>query len=121
VSEQITPASVESEIMRLSALLEQATQLTARRARAEATAYVAYKSAFARAIVDPSCDGRNREEREAKATLRSLEELDAHRQADALLTASQEAGRNIRQQLSALQSINGNLRHLLTNATGMGG
>jgi hypothetical protein len=115
----MNPVDVENEIIRLSQLLEHQTRETSKRAQAEGAAYVAYKKAYASALIQ--IDGRNKEEREAKATMASIAELDAHRHANALLTAAIEAGRNIRQQLSALQSINGNVRHLLTNATGVGG
>jgi hypothetical protein len=115
----MNPVEVEEEIQRLMQLLEYQTKEISKRARAEAIAYVAYKKAYATALIQ--IDGRNKEEREAKATLASIDELDAHRQAQAAATGAIEAGRNIRQQLSALQSINGNVRHLLTNATGVGG
>jgi hypothetical protein len=116
----LNPAEVEGEILRLSELLETATKAIRDRALNEGNAYVAYKRTYATALIQ--IDGRNREEREAKATLASIDELQAHRQAAALLTAAQEAARNLRQQLSSLQSLASNIRHLLVSGgPGVGG
>lgn len=112
MSEPISQAFIESEIMRLSDLAEKVTQVLSQRARASAEADANYKRAHASAFL--MAQGKTVGEREAQAALETDDEYTARKIAEALLLAAQEAGRNYRAQLDALRSINANLRPLVT-------
>jgi len=109
---------IETEIGRLNSLLEHATQLMAKRVRERAECRVRHKVAYARAYLGASGAV---EERKQTAVLTVENELRALEVAEAVTDAAQEAGRNLREQLQGLRSINANHRHLLINATGVGG
>jgi hypothetical protein len=104
----ITPVQVESEILRMCALIERATEEVAKRARSAAKADTLYRRRYAQALL--VAEGRTIPERQAMAVLDCTEELDAHKWADALLLSAQEAGRSYRAILDALRSINANVR-----------
>jgi len=108
----VTQARVEGEILRLSALLEDRTDAIATAAEKAAHTDVDYRKAHAHAIL--KAEGRNAEAREAQAHLEVLDEFYARRIAEANLLAAQESARNLRQQLSALQSLAANMRALVS-------
>lgn len=105
-------ADVESEILRLCAVLEAHIDehgiLAERAARADA----AYKNVHARALL--TVEGRNAEEREARAHQQVEGEYLERRIAAGLEHHVEEATRGIRAQLSALQSIAANQRALVS-------
>lgn len=107
----ISPAQVESEILRLSALLEETAEEQAELGMNEGEAEVAYKVKHARALLE--ADAKTVSDREALATLASEAELRNRRIAEALLTANQEKCRTIRAQLDALRTIAANVRGLV--------
>lgn len=106
----LNPASCEAEIIRFVGLLEHATQETARRGRVAAECEVAHRVAYAKAIIAAA---GTVSEREAAATIQTEHELLARRLAEASLDASRDAGRNIRETLGALRTLNANLRELV--------
>jgi hypothetical protein len=108
-TDPVTPAAVETEIMRLSGLLDLATSETAKRAREAAEARVKAKVAYAQAFL--TAEGPV-EARKASATIQSQDAQLAAEIADARLLGSQDAARNMRAQLDALRSVNANVRHL---------
>jgi hypothetical protein len=110
---------VEAEIRRLSRRLDQATLKIMHRAMRAARADVAHKRAYAAAIA--TVQAPNKEQREAAATTATIDSYDAKRMAEAVLLSAQEAARNTRQQLSALQSLAANQRYLIEHSTGVGG
>lgn len=100
--------------MRLSARAEVVTHDIAKRSQAEADADIAWKMAHARAIL--RAVGATVGEREAKALLECEDEYRAKRESEAVLLATQEAGRNVRAQLEALRSVNANIRAVTVGA-----
>ncbi len=111
--EPITQAAVEAEIMRLSALAEQVTHKLAARAREAAAADVAWKVAHAQAYL--AADGPAHL-REPLAVVACADLYRERRNADAVLLAAQEAGRNVRAQLDGVRSVNSNLRALVVGS-----
>lgn len=107
----LAQVDVESEIMRLGGLCEKATHEVAKRARAAAEADADFKVANAKAFL--RADGPVAV-REATALVECEDQYRARKNAEAVLLAAQEAGRNYRAQLDALRSINANLRPLVT-------
>ena len=106
----LNPAAVEAELIRFVSLLEKATQETARRGKRAAEAEVAYRVAFAKAIL--VAEGTVAE-RDAHATIVTERELLARRLHEASLDAARDASRNLREQLGALRTVNANLRELI--------
>lgn len=111
MSAPIAQIDIESEIQRLNELLDKATHAVAKRVRERATAKVAYKVAHARAYL--SAQG-TASAREAQATVATEQEFTAFEMADAVFVAAMEAGRNTREQLQGLRSVNANHRALVT-------
>lgn len=114
----MSQVSVEREILRISGLLDHQVGEVAKRARAAAEAEVAYKLAFARHSL--IVDGKTVGEREAAALLECEAELAAHKGADAVLLAAQEAGRSLRAQIDALRTLAANQRAAITYTEGRG-
>lgn len=108
----LSQADVESEIFRLSALCEKATQEVRRRGEAAANARTEYKIAFAQARLKAT--GKTVGEREDRATVETANLLREHELTQALFESAREAGRNYRAQLEGLRSINANLRPLVS-------
>lgn len=117
-ADHITPPEVEAEIVRFSNLLDKATAETAKRARTRARKKVAFKQAHAKAYLRA---GQDREEgtkappipeREALAVLATEAEELEYEEADALVESAKEAGRNLREQISAMRTLSANLRAL---------
>jgi len=111
MSDPIAQVEIEREIMRLNDVLEKATHAVAKRVRERATAKVAYKVAHARAYLSAEGTGPARE---AVATVATEEQFTAFEMADAVTNAAIEAGRNTREQLQGLRSLNANHRALVT-------
>jgi hypothetical protein len=99
---------VEGEIRRFVKLLEEHTDDLPHAARTSGLAASRYKKAHAGALL--TAKGKTVADREAIADLECHEEYEAHKIADALWSAKQEAARNLRAQLSALQTISANIR-----------
>lgn len=91
-----------TEIERLSSLLEAKTDEYRQFAVDAAHAEVAYKRAYAVAILRASGSVA---QKEAEATLKADEELVARRHSEAVRDACLEAMRSLRAQLSALQTL----------------
>jgi hypothetical protein len=108
VSAPLTPAQCETEMRRLAHKLEERTDALAGLLEAAAEADVAYKVAFATALLKAT--GNTVSEREARATLAVEAELRERKHAEAIADACREAVRSLRDQLSAVQSVNANIR-----------
>lgn len=96
-------AEVESEIMRLSALLEQRTEEYAEACIAEAEAEVAHKHKAGRTMI-----GASNQAVAAKThvvAMRCEEEFTTYRLAKALTESTKQSLLSIRAQLSALQTL----------------
>lgn len=113
----VSQVHIESEILRLSRRAEQVTHQLARAAQEAAEADVAYKVAHAKAYL--RAEGPQRI-RDAAATVETEDLYRTRRNAEAVLLAAQEAGRNVRAQLDSLRSVNSNLRAAISNASGIG-
>lgn len=109
----IAQVDIEAEILRLSDLLEKATHAVAKRARERAVARTAYKVAYAKAYLVASGPIPARE---SQATVDTEQALLEYETADAVTTAAMEAGRNMREQLQALRSLNANQRALVVGS-----
>ena len=106
----ITPTEVEAELVRLADRLEHKSDELAGLLEAAAKADVAFRLAHARALL--RADGDTVAEREAEATLAVEAELRERKTTEAVADACREAVRSLRDQLSAVQSVNANVRHL---------
>lgn len=115
----MSPDEVLAEIMRVSQQLDWQVGEAARRARVAAECEVAYKLAFAKALL--VSDGKNAPERDAKALLACADKFEAHKHADAVLWGAQEAGRTLRTQIDALRTLSADLRAAIVHASGVGG
>lgn len=121
MTEPITQAEVEGNIMRLSSLCERATKAVKDRGEAAAEADTAYDLCFAQAFLlakESGGDGVRVSDEMAKAHARlaCAGELTQRNATGAVLDAAKEAGRNYRAQLDALRSINANLRPLVVGS-----
>lgn len=114
----MSQVSVEQEILRISGLLDHQVGEVAKRARAAAEAEVAWKLAYARHSL--IAEGKTVGERDAAALLECEDELKAHKYADAVLLAAQEAGRSLRAQIDALRTLAANQRAAITYSEGKG-
>lgn len=110
---------IDDEIMRISQRLDKQVTVLAKRARAAAEADVEWKIAHAKAIL--TTEGATVGEREAKALLACEDVYRAHKAADAVLLAAQEAGRSLRSQADALRTLATSQRAALTYTEGTGG
>jgi hypothetical protein len=99
---------VESEILRLSARLENATDEYQRLITLEASAEVDYKKAKAQATLK-SNEGTV-QQREAQALLAVADEFVQYRISEALASSQKELLHSLRAQLSALQTLAANIR-----------
>ena len=114
----LSQVSVEREILRLSGLLDHQVGEVAKRASAAAEAEVAYKLGMARATL--VAGGKTVAERDAEALLECEDAYAAHKGADAVLLAAQEAGRSLRAQIDALRTLAANQRAAITYSEGVG-
>jgi hypothetical protein len=102
---------IEAEILRLNALAEKVTQELSKRARAAAKADADYQRAYYTEFLQASgaMDLRKAIAKNATADL-----YEAWKIAEALLESAKEAGRNYREQLQSVRSVNANHRALVT-------
>jgi hypothetical protein len=107
----IIQTDLEAELRRLSANLDDRSRELADLAVKAAHAEVAYKQKRAVAILKAS---GTVSEKDAAATLETVAEYRERLVADALRDACVETCRNLRSQLSALQSINANVRAMVS-------
>ncbi len=98
---------VESEILRLSTLLEDSTEEFAKLAREAAEAEHAYKRSYYSHFLNAS---GTEKARVAVAETNADRQRAASKIADAVRDACQEKCRSLRSQLSALQTISANTR-----------
>lgn len=112
MSQVVGLAEVESEIRRLSELLEKCTHAIRQRAEAAATADTTYDIAYSKAFLLAKEDGRSDQASKAQATVLCANELTLRNATQALYESAREAARNYRAQLDALRSINTNTRAL---------
>lgn len=118
MSRPLSSDEIEAEVWRISQRLDYQVGEIAKRARNAATAEVDYKLAHAKAVL--RVEGKTVADRDAMA-LGEVEGLyRAHREADAVLLAAQEAGRSLRAQIDALRTLSAAQRAALVNATGVG-
>lgn len=106
--QQISPAEVEGEILRLSALLETVTEAQADLGMNAGEAEVAYKVAYAKAML--RADGDTAKDREAQATIWTEAELRGRKISEAMHSVNVEQCRTIRAQLDALRTLAANAR-----------
>ena len=105
---QSTQVDVESEILRISARLEEATDEYARLITLAAEAEVQHKKEWAQATLQ-SNEGTVAQ-REAQATLKTVDALLQRKISEALARAQAELCHSHRAQLSALQTLAANIR-----------
>lgn len=113
---ELNPVAVETEILRLSTLLDDATNRVLKRSRDAAIADAEFKVANAHAILKAR-DADRKVTVDTVQAIAAIETQDEYRKkvvAEAVLDSAKEAGRNIRSQLDALRSVNTNLRQLVT-------
>jgi hypothetical protein len=110
VSAQVTPAQAELELRRLARRLEAKCDELPSLLREAAEADVAHRLAYAKALL--GAEGSTVAEREALATLAVANKLKARKMTEAVADAAKESIRAMRDQLSAVQSINANTRAL---------
>jgi hypothetical protein len=106
----LTPAATEEELRRLAHKLEAKTDDLAPLLQDAAEADVAYRLAYARALL--CAEGKTVGEREAEATILTEKYLTERKVTEAIADACRESVRSLRDQLSAVQSVNANLRHM---------
>jgi len=109
MSAPVTPAQAEAELRRLARKLEAKCDELPGLLRAAGAADVAYKLAYAKALL--RAEGDTVAEREARATLAVADELTTRKTTEAVADAAKESIRALRDQLSAAQSINSNVRY----------
>jgi hypothetical protein len=105
----VTPAQAEAELRRLAHKLEERTDALAGLLTTAAEADVQYKLAYATALL--RAKGDTVAEREAAAILAVETELRERRHTEAIADAAKESVRSLRDQLSAVQSVNRNTRY----------
>lgn len=107
----LAQVEIESEIVRLSEVLETVTDDLAECAVAAATADAKWKAAYAsRFLVADGPIGQ----REQQAQSECEEEYREAKISDARLRALQEKGRNVRAQLDSLRTLAANLRPMVS-------
>lgn len=105
----LTPHEAEETMIRIAHKLEEQTDALAELLMAAAEADVTYRVAYAKAIL--RAEGKVAEQ-EAKATLECEEILFRRKTTEAIADACRESVRSLRDQLSAAQSANANVRSL---------
>jgi hypothetical protein len=111
----VTPVQAEAELRGLARKLEERTDALAGLLRTAAEADVNFKTAYAKALL--AAAGDTVSEREARATLTVETELRDRKHTEAIADACREAVRSLRDQLSAVQSVNANVRYLAGQET----
>lgn len=109
VRELLTQGQIESEILRLSGLLEASTDEHGRAAEEMAAAEVAWKAAEAVTVLHS--EQTNESKRKAEALVAHREEFAEWRARQAVLDAITERNRTLRAQLDALRTLSANVRN----------
>jgi hypothetical protein len=104
----VTPETIENEVRRLARKLEERTDELAVLFRAAAEADVAYRVAYAKALLASNEKTVGRQE--ADATVKTADLLQARKIAEALAESAKESTRSLRDQISAVQSVGAMLR-----------
>jgi hypothetical protein len=104
----LTPAATEAELRRLAKLLEARTDAFAGLLQKAAESEVAQKVAYAKALL--VAEGATVSEREAAALVATEKELRARKIAEAVADAARESIRSIRDEMTAVEAINRNVR-----------
>jgi len=112
--------TVEREILRLSRRLSELTENIASASTAAAQTDVNYKRAHSKVWLGLRNFEGTIPEKEAAAVEATIAELEASKLAEATYRALQEAGRNLRAQLMALQTIAANIRAAVDYTQGRG-
>ena len=105
---QLTQGSVEGEILRLSAMLEEATEQLAKAMEEEASAEVDYRIAEARARLKSTA--KSVEDRKCAALVECEAWYTCYVKAEAKREALAETCRTLRARLDALRTLSANLR-----------
>lgn len=103
----LTPAALEDELRRVAKKLEAQTDDLAPLLQSAAEAEVAYKLAYARALL--GAEGKTVGDREAEATILTERQYTDRKIKEAVADACRESVRSLRDQLSAVQSVNRNV------------
>jgi hypothetical protein len=106
--EPLTQGRIESEIMRLAAMLEQTTDLLAGASEDAARCEVDWKVAEAIALLHSR--EKSAELRKADALSQGRKQFAAHRGAEAVRDGLQEKCRTLRAQLDSLRTLSANVR-----------
>lgn len=121
MTEPVSMARVEAEIVRLSDAMEDALDDLARRAQTAADAEHAYKVKYAKERLAAVSNGGHgpggrctADEAEDRATVRCDAELRARLVSDAYQGVAQERLRTMRSQVEALRTLAANVRSLST-------
>lgn len=117
MTEVVGLAQVESELLRLSGMLEKATHAIRERATAAAEADTDYDIAYSKAFLLAKEDGKSDQAAKARAIVLCSKELTLRNASQAVYESAREAARNYRAQLDALRSINTNTRALTVAAS----
>jgi hypothetical protein len=112
---------VELEIRRLSRHLNEQTMAIGEAAKNAARSDVAYKRAYALAMIALRGHGGTVPEKEAEVTSRTIGEMEARALDEAVYRSLQEKGRNLRTQLEALRTVAANIRAAVDYSSGRGG
>lgn len=105
----LSPVEIENELIRLGNDLESLTEKMVKKGIEVGRTDVDYKRARAKARLE--ADGKNESEREAAATMKSIEEYDRFRNATAIYDAMRDKSFAIRLQIEILRSLAANVRH----------
>lgn len=116
----MSQAEIESEIRRLSRRLTGITEGLADAYTTKAEATVAYKLKHARKWLAMRGHEGTVPEKDAEALDHCAGEYDLMMLAEASCRTLEESGRNIRQQLSDLQTLAANVRSAVSHSTGEG-
>lgn len=115
MTEPVSQAHIESEILRFSALLESAVQAGKRRGEEAAAADTDFDIAYSKAFLLAKEDKLSDQAAKARAIVLCEHQLRLRNATEALFDSSKEAGRNFRAILDGLRTINANLRPLVTH------
>ena len=113
----LNPMQVESEIIRLSGVLEERVSDYSSNIQAAAEAEAAWKRAFAQAMIDviASAGGTRMTvaEREARVELLTTDDHRTHLVCAALAKATKESLNALDSQINALRTLAANQRHMI--------
>jgi len=104
----LTNVEVDDEIMRLSAVMEEATDESARVSDAAGEAEAEYKLAHAKQLL--CVEGKNQGQRDAQALMNCQAEFLRWKLAEGRLRAQAELLRTLRARIDALRTLAANLR-----------